>query len=59
LLVAPCLPQWISLTFAWDDNDELDEQALTFCVSGAIYARNTCVVDVQMAHVRPFSTFKL
>lgn len=31
LLAAPCLPQWICLTFAWDDDDELDEQALTFC----------------------------
>jgi hypothetical protein len=31
LPAAPCLPQWICLTFAWDDDDEPDEQALTFC----------------------------
>lgn len=31
LLAAPCWPQWICLTFAWDGDDEPDEQALTFC----------------------------
>ncbi len=56
LLAAPCLPQWICLTFAWDDDDEPDEQAFDLlCFAGAIYAGNFCIF-VSICELPPCNT---